>query len=105
MLERLAISWRDPDRFSLRVYGAVADLRITGPGRHQAPTHQDNLTITGIAVEPDDGLEGLRGYVVGRAEVGDRRAMHLEVLSDALFIGAANVAATDDYTSSSSGGR
>jgi hypothetical protein len=33
MLERLAISWRDSDRFSLRVCGAVADLRITRPER------------------------------------------------------------------------
>jgi hypothetical protein len=44
------------------------------------------LALTGVTVQPDDGLKGLRRYVPRRPEVGQGGAMNGEVLGNLLFV-------------------
>jgi hypothetical protein len=64
----------------------------------KAPSHQDQLALAGVSIQPDDRLKRLRRYVLARPEVGQGRAVEVEVLGDALLIGATGVTATHpDY--------
>jgi hypothetical protein len=60
--------------------------------------HNDaqDLALASIAIEADDGLKGLRCYVPRRPEVRHGWPIDMEVLRDALLIGASDVAATHE---------
>src|ERR1700733_6832317 len=51
----------------LGIDGGVGDARVLRPVRNQAPTHEDDLAHTWVAIQAYHGLEGLWGYVIAGA--------------------------------------
>ena len=56
------------------------------PEGNQSPPHEHDLALSAVAVQSDDGLKGLRSYVVRFAEIGRRRPMYMEVIGYSLLI-------------------
>jgi len=63
--------------------------------RDQAPAHQDEFALSGVAIVADDGLVGCRRNVVvpRRQNKAFRQLAEMEGFSDALLVGASVVAA------------
>src|SRR6202044_2599773 len=80
------------------VDGGIADFGVGGPIGDKAPLHHDQLALA-FAVEADDGLEGLRGYVVALAEdeVG-RELAEMEGFGDALLVRASAVSSAHGFS-------
>jgi hypothetical protein len=59
---------------------------------------REKLRIMGasLTVQADDGLKNLRRYAPTRSEVRQGWSVYVEVLGDALLIGATDVAATHE---------
>lgn len=68
--------------------------RLGHPRR--APAHEHDLARASVSVQTDNWLEGLRSYVVGLGEIGYRWSVHMEVLCNALLVGASDVATTHE---------
>jgi hypothetical protein len=62
----------------------------------EGPAHHHDLALASIAIEADNGLKGLRCYVPRRTEVSNGRPIDMEVLRNALLIGASDVVATHE---------
>ena len=69
------------DSLRFRVNRGVADLRVFRPVRNQAPAHENDFALPGVAVEANNGLKSLRSDVVARPELGQAGLVRTEPLS------------------------
>lgn len=93
--KRLAPDGLFHEAFGFGVDGAEAELlRVGAPIRDEAPAHEGEGAGAGVAVLDDDGLLGGGGDVVVGEDIEGGRDPDFEGVGDALFVGAAIVAAT-----------
>jgi hypothetical protein len=88
--------WRGRDGLGLGVDRAETDARVFRPVGEgdQSPSHENNLELTCVAVQSDDGLKSLRSNVPTRPEVREGCAVNREVLRDLLLVRAPCIVAT-----------
>ena len=77
--EGLAEGRSGSDRLRLGIDGRVTDLCILRPVRNQAPAHERDLALTGVAVQAHDWLKGLRRNIVADAPLQVVRILSIEL--------------------------
>ena len=86
---RFSVGWACGDGFGLGVDGIEGHPAVLRQERYQTPAHDGQFPLPGVGTEPDDRLERLWRYVVGRGEVGiieHVRVACLHPLCNPLFI-------------------
>jgi hypothetical protein len=74
--------------------GDSLGIRRQYPIGHKTPAHEHQPALTGVAIEADNWLEGLRRYIPTWPKVRQNGSVYREEFCDLLLIGSAGVVGT-----------